>query len=111
MQIRNFEPMPTRPCKYCLALQDDSVFVDLNITENGCLYIVRISFDGYGCCYPDPEIGIGKIGFEESALLISIIENGSFHEPKASEILIRYFKENEATLWRDALKDHELISA
>ena len=109
MQIRTAEPMPTRPCKYCLALQGDSVFVDFDINENDCLYLVRISFDGYGCCDPDKQKGIGEISLDESNRLISIIESGGFDNPKASEILSSYFKKNEASLWGDALKDHELL--
>ncbi len=42
--------MKTRACNYCFSLQGGNVFADFNIDNNQCLYLVRISFDGYGCC-------------------------------------------------------------
>lgn len=50
IDIRIAEPIPTRPCHFMLGMQDDCVFADFDIDENGCLYLVRISYDGYGCC-------------------------------------------------------------
>ena len=109
MQIRSFVPMPTRPCLYCLALQDNSVFADFNIDENGCLYLVRISYDGYGCCTPDSKIEIGKINKENSERLIMQIEANDFESPEAAKIIKEYLRENSELLWVDALKDHNLI--
>ncbi len=109
MQIQNFEPMPTRPCQYCLALQDGSVFADFNIDQNGCLYIVRISFDGYGCCEFDSKTKLGKIDSEKSKKLIRLIEENELETPDVSRILSEYFKENRKILWGDALEEHHLI--
>ncbi|MFK8012152.1 MAG: hypothetical protein AB8B80_08945 [Marinicellaceae bacterium] len=99
--------MPTRPFKFCLALQEDSVFTDFDMNHNGCLYLVRISFDGYGCCHPESEVG--KIDNETSKRLIKIIENDKFSTSEASKILSKYFKENKAKLWEYALVDHDII--
>lgn len=101
--------MPTRPCRYCLALQDDSVFADFNVDEIGCLYLVRISFDGYGCCSLDSKIKIGRIEKFKSDSLIMQIEANDFENPEASKILKEYFRDNMESLWEDALKDHDLI--
>lgn len=38
----------SRPCDYCFSLLDGSVFVDFEI-KDALSYLVRISFDGYGC--------------------------------------------------------------
>ena len=108
MQIRNFEPMPSRPCQYCLALQDNSVFVDFDIDQNGCLYIVRISFDGYGCCTINPK-KTKKLNSKKSKKLIRIIEENKLATPEASQILSTYFYENRELLWEDALNEHYLI--
>lgn len=107
MDIRKSEVMPSRLCSYCLALQDDSVFADFEIDEVNCLYLVRISFDGFGCCEPKP--GIGKIDSMSSEYLVSAIENNNFASPKVSEILSSYFRQNKSCLWQDALLEHELI--
>ncbi|WP_341237061.1 hypothetical protein [uncultured Limnobacter sp.] len=107
MEIRKSEPMQTRPCKYCLAFQDDSVFADFNINQAGCLYLVRISFDGYCCC--TPEIGIGVIETKSSKILISAIESNNLNSPQASDILRSYFLANKDFIWEDSLLEHKLI--
>jgi hypothetical protein len=109
IQIRSYPPMPTRPCQYGLALQDDSVFADFNADENGCLYLVRISFDGYGCCYPDPEKELHKISADSSKRLVKQIETDSFAYPEASEIIRAYLWTIREAIWEDALRHHEII--
>ncbi|WP_394165166.1 hypothetical protein [Neptunomonas phycophila] len=107
MDIRKFKPMPTRPCKYCVALQDDSVFADFEINDTGCLYLVRISFDGFGCC--EPEATIGKIDEKSSKYLVAATESNNLRVPEAREILSNYFRANKDSLWKDALLEHKLI--
>lgn len=85
------------------------MFADFDINQNGCLYLVRISFDGYGCCYPDIKVGISALDNEKSQRLTKNIESGSLETPEVAEILKNYFRENKAALWEDALKDHEII--
>lgn len=109
MNIRKFEPMETRPCHYCLALQDDSVFADFDINENENLFLVRISFDGYGCCHPSSKIRIGEINKKQSKRLIKLIESEEFKTTEASEIISNYLTENKSALWEDALIKHGLI--
>lgn len=107
MDIRNFEPMPTRPCKYCLALQDGAVFADFRMNENGTLYLVRISYDGYGCC--EPETKVGEIELTNSKQLASAIENDNLRSPEVTAILTSYFRAHKDALWEDALLEHGLI--
>lgn len=109
INIRKSEPMGSRPCRYSLSLQDDSVFADFDINKNGNLYLVRISFDGYGCCYPDSKIAIGGINQKQSKRLIQLIESDNLNTTEASSILSSYLAENKSTLWEDALIEHELI--
>lgn len=99
--------MPTRPCEYCLALQDGSVFADFDINQNGQLFLIRISFDSYGCCHPSAEIK--ELDNEKSLRLIRSIDSGIIETPEVIEILKNYFRENKAALWEDALIHHELI--
>lgn len=109
IQIRSFPPMPTRPCRYCLAFQDDSVFADFDTDESGCLYLVRISFDGYGCCYPNSHKELDKIAIDKSRRLIKQIVADDFACHEASETIREYLWAIRASLWEDALKDHGLI--
>lgn len=107
MLVRKSEPMPTRPCYFAIALQDDSVFADFKINDSDCLRLVRISFDGYGCCHP--EESIGEIDATSSKILISSVKKSYSELPEISKILCEYFCENKSFLWEDALQDHGLI--
>jgi len=107
MDVRVFEPISTRPCKYCLALQDDAVFADFQINENGHLYLVRISYDGYGCC--EPANRIMGIEITNTNQLISAIENNKLNTQTVTAILNGYFLTHKDVLWEDALLKHKLI--
>jgi hypothetical protein len=90
-----------------LALQDDSVFVDFDITLAGAVYLVRISYDGYGCCVPGHQVG--KMDIPNSRYLIAAILTNNLDSPRATEILQSYFRANKIMLWEDALSEHGLI--
>jgi hypothetical protein len=111
IQIRSYQSMPTRPCHLGLALQDDSVFADFDMDEEGCFYLVRISFDGYGCCYPDKTAELVKISSDQSARLIQYIKHSDLAHPELSEIIQSYLYAVRKTIWEDALKHHGLLSA
>jgi hypothetical protein len=109
IQIRSYKPPHTRPCQYGLAFHDDSVFADFNVNENGSLYLVRISFDGYGCCYPNAQEKLAEISVDNSKYLIKQMEADDFADPIVSKIIREYFSAIRASLWEDALKDHGII--
>ncbi len=109
MEIRSEVPIQSRPCQYCLAMQNDSVFADFGVDEQGCLFILRISYDGYGCCEPEPKAKPGVISKESSMRLIALIENNELKKPEATSILKEYFLENKEILWSEALKEHGLV--
>lgn len=107
MDIRRYEPMPTRPCEYGLALQDDAVFADFGLSKEGALYLVRISYDGYGCC--EPETVISEMDEVKSKQLILAIETNELTSSETQEIVSSYFREHKHVLWEDALLEHEII--
>lgn len=72
MDIRRYVPINMRPCKYGLALQGDSVFADFGLSKEGSLFLIRISFDGHGCCEPKRKLPIMET--VKSKYLISAIE-------------------------------------
>jgi hypothetical protein len=108
VKIRLREPMPTRPCEVGLALEDDSVFADFDVDPgDATLYLVRISFDGYGCCRP-PD-GIGRMSRSESQLLIDMAARHEVDERVVEPILRNYFAQNARVLWDDALRRYDLL--
>lgn len=75
--------MPTQPCRYRLSLQEDSVFLDLDVYKNDCLYVVRISYDEYGCCHADGEKKPKPLSRALSKRLIELIEAGNLEQTEA----------------------------
>jgi hypothetical protein len=106
MEIRVVSTMPTRPCRYCLSLQGDSVFADFDV-EGEEVYLVRISFDGFGCCTIEPVRR--KMDVKDSRRFIEMLETNDLIESELAAILSRYFLENKDLIWSDALVEHELL--
>ena len=97
----------SRPCRFCLCLQGGSVFADFNIDSDGRVFLVRISFDGYGCC--ETEGKVARMPLEESHKLVELVNTDDVNRDEIREILYRYFDQNQNVIWRDALEDHELL--
>ncbi|KAI9134500.1 hypothetical protein [Acaryochloris sp. CCMEE 5410] len=108
MDIRKYTPMtPTRPCQYCLSLQQGSVFADFDIDDNGYVFLVRISFDGYGCCGIEDETR--KMDAESSQKMIEWVESNNVSQDAMRAVLKKYFNENKDVIWEDALADYALL--
>ena len=103
--VREFPQMPTRPCRFCLSLQDDSVFADFDVDEEGRAFLRRISFDGYGCCTGE----FRKMRLEDSRILIESVDRVAVDDPRIEVVLRTYFEENADVIWSDALASHELL--
>lgn len=99
--------MPTRPCLYCLGFQGGSVWADFDKDESGCLYLVRISYDGYGCCHVNKDVA--KLSNDRSSVLIRHIETDELASPLATKIIHDYLYEIRNGIWEEALRDHGLI--
>ncbi|MCW5956649.1 MAG: hypothetical protein KIT61_08685 [Pyrinomonadaceae bacterium] len=89
-------------------MQDDSVFADFDVDEEGCVRLVRISFDGYGCCRTADNIS--SMSPEMSSKWIDLVEANNVTSEDLSGILSKYFRENRDVIWEDALLEHELLN-
>lgn len=98
----------TRPCRVAFCLNLGSVFADFDVEAGtGRLFLLRISFDGYGCC--DAPAGIGRMTLDESKALLEAADRRAVDVGVVEPILRRYFRENERLLWSDALREHDLV--
>ena len=98
----------TRPCRVALSLNGGAVFADFDVDAlTGAVFLVRISFDGYGCCNAPPEVG--RLNVEESKALLEMAQRGVGDRAALDPALRRYFRANEHLLWDDALREHELV--
>ena len=100
---------PTRPCRYCLSLQDGSGFADFDVDTNDQLFLVRISFDGFGCCRISDSTRTMSI--EDSTRLIRWLESDDLSNDAVTAILTQYFEANSDIIWRDALVTHGLLES
>lgn len=98
---------PTRPCDFSLGLQEDCVFADFNIDANGLVYLVGISFDGYGYCGVNDSTR--TMTLEDSRQVVKWVESENVNHDEMSSILTNHFRRNKDLLWEDALSEHGLI--
>jgi hypothetical protein len=105
ISVRVFPTMEARPCRFCLSLQDDSVFADFDVDEDGHAFLRRISFDGYGCCSGEFK----KMALDDSRFLIASVESDAVEDPKIEIVLRTYLEENAGAIWEDALTTHDLL--
>jgi hypothetical protein len=107
MDIELYPPMlPSRPCHFCLSLQGGSVFADFDVDPDGRIFVVRISFDGYGCCRAPAEVG--RMGVRDSEVLLAMVQQGSV-DAAVARALRAYFRQNRDAFWSDALAHHSLL--
>jgi len=99
--------MATRPCSFCLCLQEASVFADFDVDEAGIVSLCRISFDGYGCCRV--EGSAARMSSDDSRLLCDAVRLGELGGGDVERVLRTYFRENADVIWDDALDDHDLL--
>lgn len=108
IQFELYPVMATRPCSFCLSLQGGSVFADFDVDDRGVVSLCRISFDGYGCCHVEKRAS--EMSSDNSRQLTSALAAATIaNRVSVSDILRRYFRENTAVLWPDALADHKLL--
>jgi hypothetical protein len=105
--VRIFPPMPSRSCRFCLSLQDDSVFADFDVDDRGLVFLRRISFDGYGCC--DVPETIKRMSNADSLALVEAHDRGEVGGREITTVLRAYFLDNIDVIWSDALIHHGLI--
>src|SRR5690349_7625704 len=105
-EIATYPEMSSRPCSFCLSLQEGSVFADFDLDESGTVFLRRISFDGYGCC----SLGdtVRTMNADDSRLLKDAVARGDFESTGVDDVLLRCFKENQDLIWGDALEEHGL---
>jgi len=97
----------TRKADYYLGCLDSSVFMDFNYSKDNRISLVRISFDGYGCCNVEEQAK--PLNHQDSQKFIKEIRKEKLNQ-EATEILVKEaIRINQAHIWTDALKEYRLI--
>ena len=107
ISIEVYPILPSRPCSFCLCLQEGCVFADFNIDDANLVRLVRISFDGYGCCVPTHSLPPMPVA--ASRAMLNFIQVGDLNTESIARSLTSYFEDNAKALWIDALLEYELL--
>lgn len=97
----------TRKADYYLGCLDDCVFIDFNQSEDKRILLVRISFDGYGCCNMS-VLGKG-LNHEDSKIFIRQMNKAHLNQEIMSKLVKHLIQLNKEHLWMDAIEEYGLI--
>ena len=95
----------TRPCDFVLST-DDCIFADF-VKQDGAVKLLRISFDGHGCCDCTNVNVMDKNDAKE--LLAWVNARVISDQDRCRRIIARYCTQNKEVIWEDALKEYELF--
>ena len=98
---------PSRPSRYCFGLQDDSVFADFDLDEEGRVFLLRISFDGWGC-YGTANESV-RMTPEMSKRFVTLVESNKVESEEFAMLLLNYFRMNKDVIRNEPLIQHGLF--
>lgn len=87
----------TRKADFYLGGLDSSVFIDFNRTKENCISLIRISFDGYGCCNLDDKGLI--LNQTDSEKFIEEMENENLNQETISRLVKEIIRVNKDLIW------------
>jgi len=96
---------PTRPANYYLCCLNGSVFIDFN-NDGNKVVLVRISFDGFGCCHVSDAIPVNE---NDSIYFKQMFQQNNIEQGRITEIILGNLKKNKSKIWEDALKRYHFI--
>ncbi|MBP8193493.1 MAG: hypothetical protein KAX69_07795 [Chitinophagales bacterium] len=96
----------SRPADYYLGCLEGCVFLDFNNKEEK-IALIRISFDGYGCCdLKENAIPLNDI---DSEIFKNILQENINDQNIITQIVKKAIFLNKGNIWTDALKEYHLI--
>ena len=96
----------TRKADVYLGCCDGSVFVDFNISKDNLISLVRISFDGYGCCNLDETAE--SLNATNSQEFLREIEQEILNQEAIGRLVQKIVKMNKDLIWKEALEEYGL---
>ena len=97
----------SRKADYYLCCLDSSVFIDFNSSPNNKISLIRISFDGFGCCNIDNKSK--KLNLKDSQKFIEEIDKEELNQFAITELVKKAIRINKEYIWADALEKYGLI--
>ena len=97
----------TRKADFYLGCCDGSVFVDFNISNDKLISLVRISFDGYGCCNLDDTAE--SLNVTDSQAFLKEMEKEVLNQQTIGRLVKKIVQINTDLIWKDALKEYGFL--
>lgn len=97
----------SRKADFHLGCLDGSVFIDFNQSGDNLISLVRISFDGYGCCNLDNKTK--SLSPELSKQFLIEITKDELDQDILTTLVKEIIRINKKSLWTDALEEYKLI--
>lgn len=97
----------TRKADYYLGCLVSSVFLDFNVSGENLVFLIRISFDGYGCC--NFEENSKPLSIEDSKIFIQFINHDELFQNIIRSLVKKAIEINKENIWIDALNEYELL--
>lgn len=99
----------TRKADYCLGCLDSSVFIDLDRAKDNYISLVRISFDGYGCCELDNSAE--NLNLIDSAEFIEEIQKDKLNQEVIAKLVREIIRINKNQICTDAIIEYKMIES
>ena len=97
----------SRKADFHLGCLGGSVFIDFNRSGDNLISLVRISFDGYGCCNLDNKTK--SLSPELSKQFLIEIAKDELDQDMLTILVKEIIKINKENFWMDALEEYKLI--
>lgn len=97
----------SRKADFYLGCLHSSVFMDFNLTSENLISLIRVSFDGYGCCNITDTKNL--LNFDLSEKFIEEISKDELDQIKLTPLVKEIIKINQEYIWTDALEEYNLL--
>lgn len=97
----------TRSAHYYLSCLNSSVFIDFDRLADDRITLIRISFDGFGCCHLDQPTT--PLSSKDSQEFIQEIEKEELNQEAITRLVKQAIRLNQRLIWSDALEKYQLI--
>ena len=98
---------PTRPADFYLGCLDSCIYLDFEKDENNCIFLKRISFDGFGCC--ELTNSPTSLNIKESEQFISIFKKDELDQDLLTMLVQKCISLNQDLIWQDAIDKYNLL--
>merc|ERR1712176_383381 len=95
-----------RECNFQLCT-GDCIYADFFADDDSAVKLLRISFDGYGCC---DCTNVNMMDENDAKELLAWVNARRISDQdRCDKIMARYCTQNKEVIWEDALKEYELF--